>query len=333
MFPEQEVKEFIMEEFCENNWELNIESKLIDPLMDQGCPKLYEEVDLQEWQKLILLSTPMSVVYDVVEPTCLRVNRVGSGPGYNSGYYNSWGSYDLKEMCVEPAPEITHFDIVKTKPISETELSVVVPEIEQDVKTRIQITLKKQGINVRGHTGNFVVYGVSSANMINMLSELYKSFPKVKKAEQTVRIQFFEYKVDSGEYKSDSGGNMNLHNAEVGAVVAFISTTLVSKGFSLRGREWVFGETTSNGIMKTRRHLLNVKKIIDSLPDAFDINNVPYNDVHKGLWCLCRVRNGHSWVLFASESVSEILTEQEKVDKFTYILSPKGSIHRGERNV
>jgi len=340
MFSEQDVKEFVEDEFCEDNWGQIINlSKLVDPLMEQSGPQLHEEFDMQEWQKLILLSTPMSVVHDRAEPTCLQVKRISSGSNrfyYKAGYRNSWGDYDLEEMCKELAPKVPHFDIkvLEDEPIIEVVTHDTSVALEEEVKTRMQITLKRQGVNVRGHTGNFVVHGVTTSSMMNILLNLVESYPKIRHAEQTVRIQFTEYRVGGGAYRPERGGNMNLHNAEVGPVVAFVSTKLVSEGFSLRNREWVHSsQVTVEGVAKTNQRLSEIKKIIDRMPDSIDVTNIPYSNVHKGMWCLCRVRDGRSWVLSASKDVDRVLHEQKEIEKFTYVLNPNGSIHKERKNV
>jgi hypothetical protein len=61
------------------------------------------------------------------------------------------------------------------------------------------------------------------------------------------------------------------------------------------------------------------------LPSAV---NIPYGDVHHGLWCLCRIRRGSSWVLSTSDNVDGVIEEQQKINQFTYILNPSGSIYR-----
>jgi hypothetical protein len=340
MFSDQEVNEFVDEEFDRDIWgQVTDFSRLIDPPMEQSGPKLNEEFDIQEWQKLILLSTPMSKICDKTEPTCLRVKRVGTGLGrfyYKACYYNSWGDYDLEEMCKKSIPEPESFDIGTVK--SEVEAELKIPEadsvvLENEVKTRMQITLKRQGANVRGHNGNFVVHGMAATNMIGVLSELVEAYPKIKRPAQTVRIQFTEYRVSSGDYRPERGGNMNLHNAEVNTISAFISTKLVTAGFTMRGREWVHeSQATAESIIKTGSRLAEVKKIIDELPNTIDVMNAPYNKgVHCGLWCLCRIRGGHSWVLSTSRSVEDIFNEQKKIPQFTYILNPNGSMHRKGR--
>lgn len=345
MFSDHEVDEFIEEEFGGEIWGETVNhSHLIDPPMEWSGPKLHEEIDMQEWQKLVQLSTPMSEIHDYAEPTCLRVKRVDTGLGrfyYKAGYYNSWGDADLKEMSEEPAPEIPCGVAPKVETLEETpeveqEPEVVAePEVvtEADVKTRMQITLKRQSRNVRGHTGNFVVHGVRATAMIELLSVLTETYPKTRRPAQTVRIQFTEYRMNSGSYRPERGGNMNLHNAEVGTVLAFISTKLVNSRFALRGREWVREEqTTQRGVDNTRQRLSEVRKIIDQLPSAIDTVNVPYDrEVHEGLWCLCRIRKGQSWVLSADKDLRKIHNAQAGNPSFTYILNPTGSIHKEQR--
>ncbi|MGW8177518.1 MAG: hypothetical protein ACWGQW_01810 [bacterium] len=336
MFSDQEVTEFIDDEFGGEIWGQTVDhAALIDPPMEQNGPHLHEEFDMQEWQKLVQLSTPMSEIHDWAEPTCLRVQRVSTGLGrfyYKAGYYNSWGDYDYQEMENTPAPEPQEGQKVEVQVEVEPPVQDTAVVIEEEVKTRMQITLKRQGRNIRGHTGNFVVHGVRAANMVESFSELVESYPKIKRPVQTVRIQFTEYRIDGGAYRSDRGGNMNLHNAEVSTVVAFISARLVSSGFSLRGREWVHeSQTTERGIKKTGERLAEIKKIVDGLPDAINVTDVPYsNEVHSGMWCLCRIKQGKSWVLSTSGSVSEILEQQKAIEKFTYILNPSGSMYRQE---
>lgn len=339
MFSDQEVNEFIEDEFDKDEWgQVVNHSRLIDPPMDYSGPKLNEEFDIQEWQKLILLSNPMPNIYEKTYPTCLRVKRINTGLDrfyYQAGYYNSWGDYDLAEMCKELAPVVITKKIIEVEPkveykIPEHDFSVV---LENEVKTRMQITLKRQGTNVRGHTGNFAVHGMTASNMVSILSDLVEAYPKIKLPAQTVRIQFTEYRVDGGTYRPERGGNMNLHNAEVNTILAFISTKLVTVGFTLRDREWVHeSQVTSEGVAKTSRRLAEIKKIIDKLPDAINIVDVPYsNNIHHGLWCLCRIRSGQSWVLSASSNINEVLGEQKKADKFTYILNPNGSMYKSKQ--
>lgn len=337
MFSDQDVSDFIDEEFGGEIWGQTVDrSQLVDPPMEQSGPHLHEEFDMQEWQKLIQLSTPMSEIHNYAEPTCLRVKRISTGLGrfyYQAGYFNSWGDDDLEEMSKEPAPEIMCGMAPKVEETPEVEPAEEVVIIEEDVKTRMQITLKRQGRNVRGHTGNFVVHGVRASRMIEALSDLMETYPKTRRPPQTVRIQFTEYRVNGGSYCPERGGNMNLHNAEVGTVLAFITTKLVNVGFALQGREWVHEQRAAQPT-KTGTRLAEIKKIIDDLPDAINTVDVPYdNSTHSGLWCLCRVRNGCSWVLSASGSMEDVLEKQESIDKFTYILNPQGSVHKTQRRL
>jgi len=338
MFSDQEIEEFINEE--EDTWRQTVnQTSLIDPPMEQSGPRLHEEFNMQEWQKLVQLSTPMPEIHDYAEATCLRVKRISSGLGrfyYRAGYNNSWGDSDLEEMSKTPAPEIL---LGMTPRVEDTEVEVSkverpkreTPEPdrsiahEKDVKTRMQITLKRQGKNVRGHTGNFVVHGVRASKMVEVLGDLMETFPKIKRSVQTVRIQFTEYRLGGGSYRPERGGNMNLHNAEVGPVIAFITSKLASVGLTLQGREWTHEK---KAVIKSPG-LDQIREIIGELPDAINITNVPYNNsIHGGLWCLCRIRNGGSWVLLASNNVSDILEEQKDIGKFTYVLNQQGSMHR-----
>jgi len=295
MFSEQEINKHICEEFKNETWDQEINPlKLVDFFIEQNGSYLYEEIDLQEWQKLNQLSIPISKINNYGDLTCLRVEKTNELDSYKVNYYNSWGDYDYEEMSKK------NF-ISNHSPLN------------LNVKTRIQVTLKINGKNIKGNTGNFVIHGIKASKMVEELSSLKNIYPKVRKANQIIRVQFTEYKLDGGSYISFKGGNLNLHNAKTSEVVSFIKLKLSSIGFVLNDREWIKKD--------------NSFKKINECPNA-----IPYNKVHNGLWCLCKIKNGNSWVISTSNNIQDILNKKKDIKNFTYILNPNGSIYRNEND-
>jgi hypothetical protein len=177
------------------------------------------EIDTQERQTIMRMSKPKSVVKDFLNEAYGGKKVFGEEPG------PLWSDRDLEEMS-KGSPNTNN----NVKPEEGSSCK------EEEIKTRIQITLKNKGKNVKGHSGNFVVHGIKVCDIMKELSLLRDKYPKMKGAEYTVRVQFTEYK--SGKNIHLNGGNMNLHNAYVKSVIRIISDRLTSVGFTLYDKGW-----------------------------------------------------------------------------------------------
>jgi hypothetical protein len=282
--------------------------------MDQYGPHLQDEVDMQEWQKLACTAFPQGSISDhgKVE-TCVRLQRRATWNGgvyYKATMANSWGQYDYEEM--EKIP----------RPVKKRSRQSVEPEppgtvaLVEEVKTRIQITLKRKSKNVRGETGNFVVYQVRAADLKRIFEPLLDTYPKQRKSEQVVRVQFTEYRISGGSYRKERGANLNLHNAEVPAIVDHIHGTI-------KRHKWDYTSTVGErkGSVKSVLIAQEVAKSPVAISSRF------YNrEGFKGLWCLCRIQDGKSLVLESAKEIASVVLSRSKHQGFTYIVNPSGKI-------
>lgn len=289
---------------------------LIDPAMDQYGPHLQDELDMQEWQKLACAAFPQGAIDDHGKAeTCLRLQRKTTPSGgiyYTAIMANSWGQHDYKEM--EEAPRPTR----KAKPreLPESEEPGTSAPI-REIKTRIQITLKRKSKNVRGETGNFVVYQVKAADLKRMFEPLLSTYPKQRKSEQVVRVQFTEYRISGGNYRKECGANLNLHNAKVSVIVAYIHD-------AIKRHKWDY--TSTVGERKGQAIGLLIAQEVAKSPAAMSADQFYDPQKHSGLWCLCKIKDGKSLVLETASEVAPIVLSRGKNDGFTYIINPKGGM-------
>jgi hypothetical protein len=293
---------------------------LIDPLMDYHGIRLSEEVDMQEWQKAACVSfLPPSILDRHGDETCLRIRRVNNGHGrfyFRVQSADRWSRFDLAEMSESPIEESISREL---PPPEEPDT----PALVKEVKTRVQITLKKHTRNVRGQTGNFVVYQVKAADLKHMFEPLLNTYPKVRGARQIVRVQFTEYRISGGNYRKECGANLNLHNAEVATIVSHIHDVI-------KRHKWDY--TSTVGERKNGVGGILIAQEVAKSPAA--ISHEFYDrEIYGGRWCLCRIKDGKSLVLRASKEVDSIILERSKHTDFTYIVNPKGGILMLERQV
>jgi len=338
MFDPEDLEEEVREQFAELTedpqeivWGDYIHPiDLTDYAMDQYGPALSDEVDLQEWHKLATTFLPQNQIKDHGKlETCLRVQRVScgvTGSGKDRFYYkayiaNSWGQFDLAEM--EKLPRINVPKPARMpKPVpSETLAS---PVLDTEVKTRIQITLKRNSKNVRGNTGNFVVYQVKASDLHLMFSSLLDKYPKVRDSAQVVRVQFTEYRLDGGNYLRECGANLNLHNADVSDVQLHIYSVL-------KAGDWKYTST----VVENKNDVTMTNEVLQEFANlGVGMLNVPaavsqdYYDKEKyaGKWCLCKMSDAKSLVLAASDEASEVLPLQNNYNCFTYVINPTGTL-------
>ena len=317
MFDPEDLEEEIKEQFAELTedpqevvWDGFVHPiNLTDYAMDQYGPTLSDEVDLQEWHKLAATSLPQNKIRDYGKlETCLRVQRVSTDGGQDHFYYkaymaNSWGQFDLAEM--EKLSRIFF-----PKPARMPRISSELLALDKEIKTRIQITLKRDSKNVRGNTGNFVVYQVKAADLHSMFSSLLEQYPKIRGSAQVVRVQFTEYRLDGGSYLKQCGANLNLHNADVSDIQLHIYNVL-------KDRDWNYTSTVVES---------NVEAEMLNIPAAVFQDNYYNKEKYAGKWCLCKVSDAKSLVLETSDEVSEVLPLQNKYDCFTYIMNPIGNL-------
>jgi len=290
-------------------------ANLIDPAMDQYGPHLQDELDMQEWQKLACTAFPQGAINDHGKAeTCLRLQRRTTWRGgvyYMATVACSGGQYDYEEM--EKAPRQTKKTRLRESPKPEepgTHATV------GEIKTRIQVTLKRKSKNVRGETGNFVVYQVHAADLKRMFEPLLSVYPKQRKSEQVVRVQFTEYKISGGSYRKECGANLNLHNAKVLVIVEYIHN-------AIKQHKWNYTSTVGQRVGEIGDILIaqEVAKFPAVSTDQF------YDpEKHSGLWCLCKIKDKKSLVLKTAPEVANIVLSRKKYSEFTYIINPKGGI-------
>ena len=126
-----DLEEQVNEEFNELQSDItwaHFDRSVMEPLHTH----LSDEVDPQEWQKHIQLTTPMPTCQET-EPTCLCTNtsRRRWKNQYGEGIYihintymaNSWSNQDLEEMATNTLPEpkepLVPFPIKETSPVKE----------------------------------------------------------------------------------------------------------------------------------------------------------------------------------------------------------------------
>jgi len=281
---------------------------LADPLIEQYGPQLQDEFDLQAWQSIACESF-LEPDVQYLRGHCLRVRRIDSEgrPYYRTQYFESWSKADLEEMSMAPVKE----PVPRQLPTPEEPNT---PALDDDVKTRIQVTLQRNSKYVRGSTGNFVVKRVKAGVLCQLLNVLLETYPKVKGSCQIVRVQFTEYRDEGGNYRKECGANLNLHNAEVTSVVAFIHTAILKN-------DWDY--TSTVGERKSGIAGILISKHAADVPAAVEYYD---KESHSGVWCLCRIQDGKSLVLDTAPTVESIAVKHFTQSAFTYIINPKGKV-------
>ncbi len=315
----KDISEEIQEEFTdlitipqENSMGVVGINCLADPLVEQYGPHLNDEFDLQVWQSIACESFPEPDV-QYLYGHCLRVRRIDSKSRsyYRTQYFESWGKDDLRDMSMSPVKETI------SRPLPPSE-GPNIPALDDDVKTRIQITLQQKSKYVRGSTGNFVVKKVKAAVLYRLLNVLLETYPKVKGSNQVVRVQLTEYRDDGGNYRKKCGDNLNLHNAEIAPVIAFIHTIILKN-------DWDHTSTVDEHKTKTTE-VLTSRQVAD-VPAAIEYYD---KKQHAGKWCLCKIQDGKSLVLDAASTVESIAIKHFTQSTFTYIINPKGKVIKVE---
>jgi len=197
------------------------------------------DVDMQEWHKHWINSTPISNCNSPSPLTCIRViprkwkNQHGEGKYFVTSENTSWGNNDYEEMENTPFTEIPEGKVREEKSQDDylTHAPVETPvKKSNEVKTRIQLTLKKQSKNVRGSSDNFVIHGVTVDAILGLVEPIKQDYPKVKHSVQTVRVQLTQYDRSGGNYIKGQGGNAMFHNAEVSTIADRIRSCLDGAG-------------------------------------------------------------------------------------------------------
>jgi hypothetical protein len=327
MFNQEELRQEVQEDFTElvGDFHDNLMSGVVgtdgvtDPLMDYHGMRLNEEIDIQEWQKIACTAfLPPSILVRHDDETCLRLRRVDNGFGrfyFRIQSASRWGEHDLEEMSRSSIKSVP-----RKLPPSENPNT---PALDKDVKTRVQITLKKGSKNVRGQTGNFVIYQVKAADLRQIFEPLLEIYPKNRNSPQTVRVQFTEYRISGGSYRKECGANLNLHNAKVAGIVAYIHNVI-------NKREWDY--TSTAGERKDMTEGVLITQEIAKSPAA--ISQKFYDkERYNGMWCLCKIERGKSFVLGTSKDIAKIVLERSKYSGFTYVINPNGNILMSEEKL
>lgn len=203
-----------------------------------------EEVDEQDWQAYIQLTTPMAPMADF-PCTCDRVAVYGRRwkNQYGEGEYEvvtvtpaiSWGEQDYQYMSynkceydygfsdkpfLPPPPLAINVPEEKEPPLPPTVPANTVPEKSTDATIRIQLTMKRKGQNIRGQADNFMVHNVSCEKVVQLLEPLRFRYPK--NGHWCVRVQI--QKLVCGKYVG--GGNLQLYGTVVETITQEIRIIL-----------------------------------------------------------------------------------------------------------
>lgn len=231
--------EYLGEEVEEMFSELQ-SSSFIDSVMEPDpASYLQDEIDIQEWLKYNLLTTPMGEIRNPVEPTVMSVSQHGWKNQYGEGVYftvamkNSWGAYDLKVMASTPAP----VDIWELEEIEPEVVEVIEPEVVPEAETphvRVQISMKQKGTNIKGRYDNFEI-SANIEDLYTISQNLLLLFPKVprKQIAYYTRIQL-QNKVGG---KMSGGRNLSVHNATPEQVSHLLRKLFTLNGF-LPEKDW-----------------------------------------------------------------------------------------------
>jgi len=227
------------------------------------APKLWEEVDEQEWQVHRQLSIPQGEMGYSPEPTCLCVhssrrrwrNQYSSGTYVHVDTYFSpqWSDQDLEEMAYGPCPAVEDLWQILPEPqvSQESQLQVSqepepqpqeiqpqIPTPAEDINrdvypvsnhVRIQISMKQKGINVKGRYENFEIPNVPLEEIYDACLTLLTHFPKQprKHIDFYTRVQL-QNKVNG---KMQGGRNLSLHLATPEVVADFLREIFDGSGW------------------------------------------------------------------------------------------------------
>jgi len=202
---------------------------------------LSDEIDMQEWQKHVQLTTPMPEINFGTEPTCLCINtsrrrwknQHGEGTYIHVHSYMgySWSEQDLEEMSTNSSSEPKE----PTAPFPpKPEKSEPAEEILQDVypvsnTIRVQISMKQKGTDVKGRYGNFEIPNGDLMAIFQICHSLLRTFPRQprKLINYYTRIQL-QNKIGT---KMQGGRNLSLHNATPEQIVPLLQTLFDEQGW------------------------------------------------------------------------------------------------------
>lgn len=195
------------------------------------APYLSDEIDPQEWQKHIQLTTPLPNTYPT-EPTCLctYAHRRRWKNQYNEGTYlhvntymaTKWSDQDLEEMTKLPCPEIPE-GIQRREEKSQD----VYPASNSQV--RVQISMKQKGTDVKGRYENFEIHNIPLDEIFQVILTLLTHFPKQprKHIHYYTRVQL-QNKISG---KMQGGRNLSLHNATPEEVASLLEEIFDANGW------------------------------------------------------------------------------------------------------
>ena len=266
-------------------------------------PKLDEEVDMQEWHNHILLSRPSFTDKGGTPQTCVRVavmkwkNGRGEGKWFAAMPSNSWGDQDYVAMSESCSVDLSWGDPIPTRPRREVEVVVaepLVPEPEPTVeiidlpslletkRVRIQVTMREGGQYVAGRNGNFQVSGADGERVVEILHHLEVLWPKCVKPRCSVRVQI--QNLIGG--KMSGGGNYQLHNADVPAVLTEIGSLVSAAGLTVEKRSGQEAAEVSKDVPKAKPE--GVSCVWDEWKDAKDSKMCPDCGCGEVGNCLCK---------------------------------------------
>jgi len=271
-------------------------------------PKLDEEVDMQEWHNHILLSRPSFTDKGGTPQTCVRVmakkwkNGHGEGKWFAAMPSNSWGDQDYAAMS-ESCPIDIWGDPIPARPRCEIEAEVAVaaeplpePVIEPEPETvivdlpplpetkrvRIQVTMREGGQYVAGRNGNFQVSGADGERVVEILRHLEVLWPKCVKPRCSVRVQI--QNLIGG--KMSGGGNYQLHNADVPAVLTEIGSLVSAAGLTVEKRSGQEAAEVSKEVPKAKPE--GVSRVWSEWKDSKDSKTCPDCGCGEVGTCLCK---------------------------------------------
>lgn len=200
-----------------------------------------DEIDMQEWQRHIQMTTPISEFNQPADPTCLCVsvtrrrwkNQHANGfyTHVNTSMRHRWSDQDLEEMSHNSFEvKDLHNPLPETpKPPTPAKENQDSYPVQVPSKVRVQISMKQKGKDVKGQYENFEISNIPIEQIFASIQTLLSTFPKCRRKDihYYTRIQL-QNKING---KMQGGRNLSLHNATPQEVAVLLEEIFDRRGW------------------------------------------------------------------------------------------------------